>query len=96
MVESIRISCLALFMISILSFPAFPLQQQQQLVQQQAALMAAAAAQGSYSINPAMSALTTSQVPHALAVPNGLSTAAITPTTGTNNPAFLQELSSGT
>ncbi|ELT93212.1 hypothetical protein CAPTEDRAFT_183838 [Capitella teleta] len=65
---------------------------QQQLVQQQAALMAAAAAQGSYSINPTMSALTASQVPHALAMQNGLSTAAITPTSGASNPAFLQEL----
>ena len=50
-------------------------------MQQQAALMAAAAAQGGAYINP-MSALAT-QMQHlgALTVPNGITSAAITPTT---------------
>ncbi|XP_052825816.1 CUGBP Elav-like family member 3 [Octopus bimaculoides] len=54
----------------------------QQLMQQQAAIMAAAATQGTYLASPIASLAAHVQSMNALGAPNGISTAAITPTTG--------------
>ncbi|XP_041356344.1 CUGBP Elav-like family member 3-A isoform X1 [Gigantopelta aegis] len=55
----------------------------QQIMQQQAALMAAAAAQGTYLASPVNLLATQMQQIGGLATPNGIATAAITPTTAT-------------
>ncbi|XP_071098837.1 CUGBP Elav-like family member 3-B isoform X4 [Haliotis cracherodii] len=55
----------------------------QQLMQQQAAIMAAAAAQGTYLTSPVNVLATQMQQIGGLATPNGIATAAITPTTAT-------------
>ena len=64
-------------------------------MQQQAAIMAAAAAQGSYLTNPMAALAAHVQQVGALGAPNGLTTAAITPTTTGESPLPLTPISSG-
>ena len=62
-------------------------------MQQQAAIMAAATAQGTYLASPIASLAAHVQSMNALGAPNGITTAAITPTTGTlANGEYLPSL----
>lgn len=72
------------FQSSLDPYAGSPYAARQQAMQQQAALMAAAAAQGGYlTASPVAALAAHAQQVNALAAANGISTATLTPTTGT-------------